>query len=62
MKTTVLPRGGGPDGQSPLLIRKGDTVNYSVYALHRRKELYGEDAEVFWPERWGEDERIRKIG
>jgi hypothetical protein len=30
-------------------------VAYSVYSLHRRADLYGEDAEKFRPERWGED-------
>ena len=52
---SVLPRGGGPDGMSPVLVRKGDNVAFCVYAMHRRKDLYGEDAEEFHPERWGED-------
>ena len=49
---TVLPLGGGEDGESPLFIPKGKVVQYSVYALHRRKDLYGEDADDFKPERW----------
>lgn len=53
--TTLLPRGGGPDGLSPVLVRKGDNVAFCVYAMHRRKDLYGEDAEEFRPERWDED-------
>lgn len=53
-KTTVLPVGGGPDLQSPVLIPKGAAVAYSVYAMHRRPDLYGLDAELFRPERWTE--------
>jgi cytochrome P450 len=54
-KTTVLPTGGGPDRTAPVLIPKGSTVAYSVYAMHRRPDLYGMDAELFRPERWDED-------
>ena len=49
---TVLPLGGGEDGKSPLFVPKGQIVRYSVYALQRRRDLYGEDAEEFKPERW----------
>ena len=49
---TVLPVGGGEDGKSPLFIAKGEIVQWSVFAMHRRKDLYGEDAEEFKPERW----------
>jgi cytochrome P450 len=54
-KTTILPTGGGPDRTAPVLIPKGSTVAYSVYAMHRRPDLYGMDAELFRPERWDED-------
>ncbi|KAL8635483.1 MAG: hypothetical protein Q9228_007030 [Teloschistes exilis] len=49
---TVLPLGGGALGRSPLLIPKGTIVGWSLYAMHRRKDFFGEDAEVFKPERW----------
>ena len=49
---TVLPLGGGEDGKSPLFVPKGNIVQYSVYALHRRQDIYGKDAEEFKPERW----------
>ena len=54
-QTTVIPTGGGPDGLAPVLIRKGQNVAYCVYAMHRRKDLYGEDADDFKPERWDDD-------
>ncbi|KAK5989470.1 Cytochrome P450 52A12 [Cladobotryum mycophilum] len=49
---TTLPTGGGPDGRSPIYVRKGEDVGYSVYIMHRRKDLWGADAEIFKPERW----------
>jgi cytochrome P450 len=52
---TVLPVGGGADGQSPLFVAKGSVVGWSVYAMHRRPEYYGPDAEEFRPERWLDD-------
>lgn len=52
MRDTVLPTGGGPDGSSPVLVRKDTIVHFSTYALHRRKDLWGDDAEEFRPERW----------
>ncbi|KAI9652536.1 MAG: hypothetical protein M1831_006727 [Alyxoria varia] len=54
--TTSLPRGGGPDGTSPILVRENMPVAYSVYHMQRRKDLYGEDANSFRPERWEEGE------
>ncbi len=59
MKTTILPTGGGPDRKAPVLIPKGSTVACSVYAMHRRPDLYGLDAELFGPERWDEDMPMR---
>ncbi|OQD74117.1 hypothetical protein PENDEC_c012G03724 [Penicillium decumbens] len=49
---TTLPRGGGPDGQSPMYIRKGQSIVYSTHVMHRRKDLWGPDADSFVPERW----------
>jgi len=52
VKTTILPTGGGPDGESPILVRKGELVVFSQYVNSRRKNIYGPDAEDFRPERW----------
>ena len=49
---TVLPVGGGEDGKSPLFIPAKTMMGWSVYAMQRRKDFYGEDAEDFKPERW----------
>jgi len=52
VRDTTIPRGGGPDGQSPVYVRKGMEVNYQVHVMHRRKDIWGEDADEFKPERW----------
>ncbi|KAK7920096.1 cytochrome P450 [Apiospora marii] len=56
IRDTLLPRGGGPDGQSPVFVPKGTVVGWSCYVLHRKPEYYGDDADEFRPERW---ERLR---
>lgn len=58
-KDTTIPRGGGPDGLSPVFIPKGQIVAYSVYVMHRRKDIYGADADEFRPERWAPEEGLR---
>lgn len=52
VKNTTLPRGGGADGQSPIYIRAGEEVVYNVHVMHRRKDIWGPDADEFRPERW----------
>ncbi|KAL8692138.1 MAG: hypothetical protein Q9218_002780 [Villophora microphyllina] len=59
---TTLPVGGGKDGNSPIFVAKGTAIAYGVHAMHRRKDLYGEDAAEFKPERWlddGEEKGLR---
>lgn len=51
-RDTTLPVGGGPDQKSPIAVAKGEPVGFSVYLMHRRTDLWGEDALAFRPERW----------
>ncbi|EDN95095.1 hypothetical protein SS1G_10970 [Sclerotinia sclerotiorum 1980 UF-70] len=51
-KDTTLPFGGGKDGNSKVFVPKGTVIEYSVYVMHRRKEIWGDDADEFRPERW----------
>jgi len=60
-KVTTIPRGGGPDGLSPLLIKKGMGIGFSPYHMHRDKDIYGPDASEFRPERW-EGPDLKNIG
>ncbi|KAJ5673787.1 Cytochrome P450 E-class CYP52 [Penicillium macrosclerotiorum] len=57
-RDTTIPRGGGPDGQSPVYIKKGQSVVYSTHVMHRRKDIWGPDADKFKPDRWFN----RKVG
>jgi cytochrome P450 len=52
IRNTTIPCGGGPDGRSQIFVAKGQIVSYSLYDMHRRKDIYGSDAEEFKPERW----------
>ncbi|KAL3470179.1 cytochrome P450 [Aspergillus californicus] len=51
---TFLPHGGGPDGSMPVYLRKGQSVSYSPFVTQRRKDLWGEDADIFNPDRWAD--------
>ncbi|CAK1357084.1 Cytochrome P450 52A12 [Cercospora beticola] len=62
IEDTTLPVGGGPDGSAPLFIPKGEVVAWNVYAMHRRKDYYGQDAEEFKPERWLDDPETGRKG
>ncbi|KAM3079541.1 hypothetical protein ACMFMG_005960 [Clarireedia jacksonii] len=58
-RDTVLPVGGGPDGQSPIHIPKGAAVAWSQWTMHRRTDIFGDDALEFRPERWEPDTGLR---
>jgi cytochrome P450 len=57
-KDTVLPTGGGPNGTAPVFVPKNSSVDYCVYLMQRRKDIWGPDADEFRPERW----EGRKVG
>ena len=54
LRDTIIPTGGGKSGTSPIFIRMGQYVRTSFYALHRRKDCFGANAEQFDPKRWAE--------
>ncbi|KAI8961455.1 cytochrome P450 [Daldinia sp. FL1419] len=58
-KATVLPRGGGPDGLSPVMLPKGTGIAWSVYHLHRSESIYGTDSREFRPQRWESGELLK---
>ncbi|CAG8977173.1 hypothetical protein HYALB_00003394 [Hymenoscyphus albidus] len=61
IRTTRLPTGGGSDGKSPILVRKGEMVTYGQYVISRLESVFGEDASEFHPERW-ENGRLADVG
>lgn len=52
LRDTTIPVGGGPDGTQPVFVPAGSEVNFSTHIMHRRKDLWGPDADRFVPERW----------
>ncbi|CAK9439869.1 uncharacterized protein LODBEIA_P39690 [Lodderomyces beijingensis] len=51
-RDTVLPRGGGKDNKSPVLVHKGQRVIYSLFAANRNPDYFGADPHLFNPERF----------
>lgn len=51
-RDTVLPHGGGPDGEAPLAVPQGAGVIIFTSLIHRRKDYWGENAKTFDPRRW----------
>jgi cytochrome P450 len=52
VRDTTLPTGGGSDGTRPVPVRKGQTIGMIIYSMHRRTDIWGEDAHLFRPERF----------
>lgn len=51
IKDTVLPTGGGSDGTMPMAVSRGQSLIFSTYQLHRREDIWGQDASKWKPER-----------
>lgn len=52
LRDTTLPTGGGPRGDAPVFVPRGSVALLSLYGMHRRRDLFGDDAHVFDPSRW----------
>ncbi|KAI5919202.1 cytochrome P450 [Camillea tinctor] len=52
VRNTTLPRGGGPDGKSPVFVKAGQVISYHVWSMHRNPEYFGPSAGLFDPDRW----------
>ncbi|TGO49137.1 hypothetical protein BOTNAR_0442g00080 [Botryotinia narcissicola] len=52
LRDTILPRGGGTNGKSPIFAPKGTTIYTNQYVLHRDEKVFGNDVESFNPDRW----------
>ncbi|KAE8332250.1 cytochrome P450 [Aspergillus sergii] len=50
LQSTSLPTGG--NGKLPIYIKQGQIVVTSAWHLHRDKDIWGQDADDFIPERW----------
>ncbi len=55
---TTLARGGGQDQTAPIVVTAGTKVAFCIFATLRREDIFGEDADEFWPERWGEERAV----
>ncbi|KAG5978731.1 hypothetical protein E4U55_006015 [Claviceps digitariae] len=51
-RDTVLPRGGGPDGSSPVFVPKGSQVSLDLSSHLNDREVWGDDVQVFRPSRF----------
>ncbi|KAF7898275.1 hypothetical protein EAF00_004721 [Botryotinia globosa] len=49
---TILPKGGGEDGQFPIFVPKGTVVGLDLYTLQRDPAIWGADADEFKLGRW----------
>src|SRR5262249_26602365 len=52
LRDTVLPTGGGANGERPLAVRKGQVCSFFSYGLQRGVDVWGPYAAEFRPERW----------
>ena len=61
ISSCLLPGDGGTEGRAIYLPGGDVSVIYSPMIMQRRKDLWGDDAEEFNPERWINKERVAKM-
>jgi hypothetical protein len=49
---TALPLGGGSNGKFPFFMSAGTGIINTIYAMGRRKDLFGDDTEIFRAKRY----------
>ena len=60
MKATTLPRAS--PSETPFYMPGPYTpISYFPILMHRRKDLWGEDADDFKPERWLDEKRVMEL-
>ncbi|KAF7895670.1 uncharacterized protein EAF01_009632 [Botrytis porri] len=52
LQDTILPTGCGPEGTSPIFVRKGQIVFASFHALHMLAPCFQPDLNIFRLKRW----------
>ncbi|EJD37697.1 cytochrome P450 [Auricularia subglabra TFB-10046 SS5] len=57
----VIPPSPHSVPQQPLYIPPDTNVTFAPFLMHRRKDLWGDDAESFVPERWIDPERLARF-
>jgi cytochrome P450 len=53
-KDNMLPKGGGPNGDTPVFVEKGDQVAIIVRGCNYNKQIWGEDSYEFKLNRWNQ--------
>jgi cytochrome P450 len=52
LRDTVLPKGGGPSGESSIFVPHGTVIEMDLYTVQRNEQFWGGDANEFKPSRW----------